>query len=175
MRQLFCSLLLSVLIWPSAIARLSQTETRPHTRATVWFVNGPDTRWELDETETEAFAELVATLKSRAPETEHDYLGFRGLNVILRDSVSGKSEEIRVYDGIVRRGEANRSVWFEDRERQVEQWLLETAKQKIGPGVYDGVRIQVESIRRHVSRITQELRRMKDDDLDSNHSHGPSR
>ena len=147
MRQLLCSLLLSVLIWPSAIATLSQSETRPPTRATVWFVNEPDIRWELDEPETEAFTEMLATLKSRAPDTDHDHLGFRGLNVILRDSVSGKSDEIRVCDGIVQRVEANRSVWFEDRARQVEQWLLETAKQKIGPGVYDGVRIQVESSR----------------------------
>jgi hypothetical protein len=91
---------------------------------------------------------MLATLKSRAAETEQDHLGFRGFDVILRDSALLKTEEINVCDGVVRRGEGKNARWFEDKERQVERWLLATWKQRLGPGVYDGVKIQVESSRR---------------------------
>ena len=149
MKQLCCALVVSALMGNAAITAQTQSrETRPHVRVTVSFTQGPESHWELTEAEIEVLIEMLATLKSRAAETEHDHLGFRGFDVILRDSVLLTSEEIRVYDGIVRRGEGKRSRWFEDKERRVERWLLATGKQRVGPGVYEGVKIQVESSRR---------------------------
>ena len=148
MKQLCGSLIVGILIGASAITALSQSrETQPRARAIVSFNNRPSIQWELTEAETVALIEMLATLKSRVSETEHDHLGFRGLDVIIRDSELLKSEDIEICDGIVRRVEAKRTCWYEDKGRQIERWLLEAAKERFGPGVYDGVKIQVESSR----------------------------
>jgi hypothetical protein len=150
MKQLCCSLVVIALVGNSAITALSQSrETRTQRRINVSSNNSPNIQWELSEAETEEFIAMLARLNSRVAQTEHDHLGSRGLRVIVRDAALIKSEEIEVCNGIVRRGEAKSAHWFEDEGNKIERWLLETRRQRFEPGVYDGVKIQVESSREH--------------------------
>jgi hypothetical protein len=100
------------------------------------FSGRPNPRWELTSTDTADFVKRLRGLPPAQLQAEaFEGLGYRGFIIRAdREPVNGY-EEIRLYRGIVITKRGNHEDAFNDADRALERWLLDSARGHVDEAV----------------------------------------
>lgn len=98
------------------------------------FSTRPNPGWQLSSGQAREFEEKLAGLQAMPAATRPPTFGYRGL--ILSGPEASSEKDVRVFDGIVERG----AKFFQDVDRNLERWLLETAGDAIPADIRETIR-----------------------------------
>ena len=90
------------------------------------FSGMPNPTWVLTDTEADSFVKQLAALPQTSARELSGNLGYRGL--IVQCTEGANTQLIRVQKGTVQISEGATNVYAYDKDRQLEQWLLNTGK-----------------------------------------------
>ena len=102
------------------------------------FSGLPNPTWELSAIDTATLTGMIDSLQPSPPVDLPTPLGYRGFLVTLDEPESGSIATIRAFQGIVeyRGGETK---YYADPDKQLECWLLVTARPYIDGQLYESV------------------------------------
>jgi len=102
------------------------------------FSGLPNPTWELSTIDTATLTDMIDSLQPSPPVDLPTPLGYRGFLVTLDEPESGSVATIRAFQGIVEyRGRVTK--YHADPDKQVERWLLATARPYIDGQLYESV------------------------------------
>jgi len=108
------------------------------------FSGRPNPTWELSAADTATLIGMINSLAQSPPVDLPTPLGYRGFLVTLDEPQSGSAATIRAYQGIVEyQGRETRT--YADTDKQVELWLLATARPHIDGQLYDSLLVEIEA------------------------------
>jgi hypothetical protein len=90
------------------------------------FSGMPNPKWMLTETEADSFLKQLAELPRISARKLLGNLGYRGFNVTCAHGAS--TQVIRIQNGTVHISADVANVYANDENRELERWLLGTAK-----------------------------------------------
>jgi hypothetical protein len=105
------------------------------------FSGRPNPRWTLDEASTAVVAAMLGALPPAAhPAAAPQALGYRGM--VLRDVEAAfpGCTEVRLHGGAVTARCADGVRHLADAGRRVEAWVMETARRRVEPEVYQALK-----------------------------------
>lgn len=90
------------------------------------FSGMPNPTWILTNAEADSFEKQLAALPGTPPGELSGKLGYRGL--IVQCTQATKTQLIRIHNGVVQISKAGMNVFANDKERELERWLLNTGR-----------------------------------------------
>jgi hypothetical protein len=148
MRRSACLVLVLalILIQAACTADTGQTATpaaASHIELDI-FSGRPNPTWELSVADTATLIGMIDSLQPSPPVDLPTPLGYRGFLVNVDEPESGSVARIRAYQGIVEY-RSRETKYYADLDKQVERWLLATARTYIDSQLYDSLLIEIET------------------------------
>ncbi len=106
------------------------------------FSGVPNPTWKLSAADTATLVGAISSLSETSPMSLPTPLGYRGFLVTLDEPESGSAATIRAYLGIVEYQERE-TKYYADPDKQVERWLLDTARPHIDGKLYDSLLVEI--------------------------------
>jgi len=106
------------------------------------FSGRPNPTWKLSAVDTVTLMDMIEVLPSTSPVDLPNPLGYRGFLVSLNAPESGSTGTIRAFQGVVEYRTAE-TKYYADPGRQIEHWLLATAKTHIEEELYNSVLAEI--------------------------------
>ncbi len=107
------------------------------------FSGLPNPTWELSAADTATLTGMIGSLSPSPPVDLPTPLGYRGFLVSVGEPGSESAATVRAYQGIVEyRGRETK--YYTDPDKQVERWLLATARPYIDRQLYDSLLVEIE-------------------------------
>lgn len=100
--------------------------------------------WELSTEQLAALVSILDTLPGSDPKNSFDGLGYRGFLVVISDAASGKTERIKAYKGAVVYSVGGVDKLFDDKERRMENLLLDSGRDHLKADIRDAVSLEIE-------------------------------
>jgi len=107
------------------------------------FSGRPNPTWELSTADTATLTEMIGSLPSSPPADLPTPLGYRGFLMTLDEPESGSVTRIRACQGIVEY-QGREIKYYTDPGKQVERWLMGTARPYIDSQLYDSLLVEIE-------------------------------
>ncbi|MEB3180333.1 MAG: hypothetical protein VKL59_15050 [Nostocaceae cyanobacterium] len=108
------------------------------------FSGRTNPQWVLTSQEASEFLNLLQKLpKNQTQSPINQGLGYRGLIVRDNDQGIGGYDEIVIANGVVITKRGNKTEQFTDKNRGLEQWLLQTGKEELDKTVYQQISVQI--------------------------------
>lgn len=107
------------------------------------FSGRPNPTWKLSAAESATLIGMINSLTQSQPVELPTPLGYRGFLVNLDEPESGSAIIIRAYQGIVEY-QGREIKYYADPDKQVELWLLATARGHIDGQLYDSLLVEIE-------------------------------
>ncbi|MEI7989153.1 MAG: hypothetical protein WCI88_08935 [Chloroflexota bacterium] len=93
------------------------------------FSGVPNPTWTLTLMEGSNLKSMISKLNATEIKRQRpENLGYRGFIIQTTTALFGDKQTIRAYHGIVEVEDATKTVYYLDPQRQIEFWLLSTAK-----------------------------------------------
>lgn len=102
------------------------------------FSGRPNPTWELSPADAATLISMIGGLQASPPVDLPTPLGYRGFLVTLDEAKSGSVARIRAFQGIVEYLGRD-TAYYVDPEKQVERWLLATARPTIDEQLYESL------------------------------------
>lgn len=90
------------------------------------FSGRPNPTWTLSKPDADQCLEKLAALPPATPRDLAGNLGYRGF--VLRITNGGGTEIVHAWNGTIRRERAGHQRYFNDPDRQMEKWLLNSGQ-----------------------------------------------
>jgi hypothetical protein len=103
--------------------------------------------WELSGKQLGALVSALGALTETEPAALFDGLGYRGFRVVITDEATGKTEEVKVWRGLVLYSAGGVDKFLKDKDRRVERLLLESGGGHLKSDIRDAVRLEIEQPR----------------------------
>jgi len=104
------------------------------------FSGVPNPTWVLSLPEASDLASRISTLNPTKDIAQHpENLGYRGFIVQTIDASSETVQTIRAYHGYIEVVDSTRTTYYVDPQRQIELWLLATAKPTLAEDLTAGI------------------------------------
>jgi ABC-type Fe3+-hydroxamate transport system substrate-binding protein len=100
--------------------------------------------WRLSEEQIEKLMPLLQDLPKSDNTSFDDGLGYRGFEVVLTDPVDKKVRSIVVYNGKILSKTREAEEYFNDLDRQLEAFILQTGSKYLEPEIYNLVKKEIE-------------------------------
>ena len=101
------------------------------------FSGVPNPTWKLSESEAASLAQLLTHLEAtQSPGQRFDGLGYRGFIVHLVAPQSLAISKMHIFGSTVEIATGVETSFYQDPQRQVERWLLETGKPYFSDELY---------------------------------------
>ena len=111
------------------------------------FSGMPNPNWDLSEQQRDEFLNKVSILPITNKSSQNDIgLGYRGF--IVED----KLKQFEINDGLVKVSQNNTVDILEDKEYNMEIWLLDTAPNNVDPSLLKMVKESIEERKKNNSR-----------------------
>lgn len=101
------------------------------------FSGRADPTWTLSALEAKEFNKILASLPSQAKLEMFEGLGYRGFGVKTGANL------YQVYNGVVRSGDGNDALYYNDAGKKLEQFLLATSQKTLEADIYTLVKDQI--------------------------------
>jgi hypothetical protein len=105
------------------------------------FSGRPNPTWELDDSEVD---QLLGLMAQRSQEAGRGFdiggLGYRGFILTVTGQQSGMFDQAHVFRGVIKLTLGASVTYVRDHDREVEYWLLDTAKRHVSEELYDKTR-----------------------------------
>jgi hypothetical protein len=109
------------------------------------FSGRPNPQWVLTPQEASSLVTLLQKLpKSQVQSSINQGLGYRGIIVRDNDQGVGGYDEIAISNGVVIAKRGNKSEQFTDKDRALEQWLLQTGREEVDKNLYQQISVQIQ-------------------------------
>jgi len=109
------------------------------------FSGVPNPTWKLSESEAASLAQLLTHLEAtQSPGQRFDGLGYRGFIVHLVAPQSLAISTMHAYGGTVEIESGDGTSFYQDPQRQVERWLLETGRPYFSDELYKEISNEIQ-------------------------------
>ncbi len=99
------------------------------------FSGLPNPQWPLDAEDIEHIQQVLQTATPTTNRPESPGLSYRGMNVeLVGDSLS---IQLSIYAEVITLRQAGTTFYLNDPNQAFERWLLERARPKLEPAIYD--------------------------------------
>ena len=110
------------------------------------FSGMPNPNWDLSEQQRDEFLKKISTLPTTHKSQNDNGLGYRGF--IVED----KLKQFEIKDGLVKVSQNNTVNILEDKEYNIEIWLLDTSPNNIDPSLLKMIKESIEERKKNNSR-----------------------
>jgi hypothetical protein len=108
------------------------------------FSGRPNPTWYLSQSETKTLKKMLGSLSITPSVKMPDNLGYRGFMIKQGEPPSTRQPVYKIYHDVVQQSAAGVESYYNDPERQIERWLLLTAREHIEAGLYQMIQSEIE-------------------------------
>lgn len=109
------------------------------------FSGRPNPTWNLTRAETKTLMTMLGSLSITPSVKMPDNLGYRGFMIKQGEPPSTRQPVYIIYHDVIQQSVAGVESYYNDPDRQIERWLLLTAKDHIDAGLYQIIQGDVEN------------------------------
>jgi hypothetical protein len=108
------------------------------------FSGRPNPTWYLSQVETKTLKKMLVSLSNIPSVNMPDNLGYRGFSIKQGETSSIHQPVYKIFHDVIQQSVGGIESYYTDPDRQIERWLLLTAREHIEVGLYQMIQSEIE-------------------------------